>query len=82
MLGPVAEVFWPAVDVPWKTQSHLSVESMVMRTWGCLLVKSREKWMGTTFSVPVSTCWGNEHAMVMRGGGGTMLVAKSMHSRG
>jgi len=55
---------------------------VVVGTWGRLLVQSREKWMGTTFRVPISTCWGNEHAMVMRGGGGTMLVAKCMHSRG
>lgn len=55
---------------------------VVVRTWGRLVVESREKWMGTSLGVPISTCWCDEHAMVMRGGGGTMLVAKCMHSRG
>ena len=82
MLCSVPEVLRPAVEVPRYTQTHLPVKGMVVGTWGRLLVKSSEKWMGPTFRVAISTCWGDEHTMVMRGGGGTMLVAKCMHSRG
>ena len=69
MLRSVPEVLRPAVEVPRYTQTHLPVKGMVVGTWGRLLVKSSEKWMGPTFRVAISTCWGDEHTMVMRGGG-------------